>query len=74
MRRYGRRRGIPVKTVPVQRPKAPAMTNAYMPDVGPFMRQYGYTDNLEDILRDIDKLPQNNHFYYEQGDLWRRKP
>ncbi len=72
MRRYGNRRGMPVKTSPVQRPKAPE-TKAYMPDVRAFMRQYGFEENLEDILRGIEKLPNANHFYYEQGDLWQRK-
>ena len=73
MRRYTNRRGGPVKTGPIQSPKA-IVRKAYMPDVEPFMRQYGYKENLEDILRDVDKLPRNNHFYYEQGDLWHGEP
>ncbi len=72
MRRYARRRGVPVKTGPVQRPSAPE-TKAYMPDVRAFMRQYGYEENLEDILRGIEKLPGANQFYYEHGDLWHGK-
>lgn len=72
MRRYGNRRGMPVKTGPSPSPAA-SVGKAYIPDVRPFMRQYGYDENLEDILRGIEKLPNPNHFYYEQGDLWRRK-
>lgn len=73
MRRYGNRRRMPVKTGPAQSPVR-YETKAYVPDVVPFMRQYGYRENLEDILQEIDRLPQKNHFYYEKGDLWRRNP
>ena len=73
MRRTVNRRGMMVSTNPRQDPKMPT-NGAYMPDVRPFMRRYGYNENLEDILREIDRLPRGNHFYYEQGDLWRRNP
>lgn len=46
-------------------------SNAYVPDVRPFMRQYGYGEGLEDILREIGMLPEKNTFYYDSGDLWR---
>lgn len=73
-RRMGRNPGVIRKPL---RPPAPPRAFAgkqYVPDVRPFMRQYGYTEGLEEILAEIDRLQNGTEFYYEQGDLWRKKP
>ena len=62
--------GRPMQTEP---PKSTS-GERYIPDVRPFMRQYGYTEGLEEILSEIDRLRMGGNFYYEQGDLWRKKP
>ncbi len=58
-----RARRMPPRNSAVPRPKP------YVPDVRPFMRQAGYSEGLEEILREIDQMSSKNHFYYERGDL-----
>lgn len=58
------------------RPVPPEVSSgkSYIPDVRPFMRGAGYTEGLEEILAEIDRFQKGGNFYYEQGDLWRKKP
>ena len=59
----------------VARPVPPTRTSGgkYIPDVKPFMRQYGYTEGLEEILAEIDRLRVDGNFYYDREDLWRKR-
>ncbi len=61
---------------PPARPELPKASSGkrYIPDVRPFMRGAGYPEGLEEILAEIDRLQTSGNFYYEQGDLWRKKP
>ena len=76
-RRYGRRLGNQWMRRPqTVSPKPPATFSGkpYIPDVRPFMRQSGYTEGLTEILAEVERIQAGENFYYEQGDLWRKKP
>lgn len=45
----------------------------YIPNVRPFMKSNGYSEGLEEILQEIEGLSSRKNFYYEQGDLWRKR-
>ncbi|MBR5280590.1 MAG: hypothetical protein IKU26_06475 [Clostridia bacterium] len=76
MRRKSRRvQQRPMARREVTRPAPPTRASGekYIPDVRPFMRQYGYTESLEEILADIDRLRVGGNFYYDREDLWRTR-
>ena len=57
-------------------PKPPTTSSGkpYIPDVRPFMRPRGYKEGLAEILAEVERMQMEENFYYEQGDLWRKKP
>ena len=72
-RRYGNQSVRRQQTVPPKPPKTlPA--KPYIPDVRPFMRQGGYREGLVEILAEVERMQTGGNFYYEQGDLWHKKP
>lgn len=79
-RRYGRMNGRMNRNPGLVRKIAPSVPvknrsdHGYIPNVKPFMQSSGYTEGLEEILAEIDRLQVGSNFYYDQGDLWRKKP
>ena len=73
VRRTQNRPEKPLPAVRQETPKTPS-GKGYIPNVRPFMQGAGYTEGLEEILAEIDRLQMGRHFDYEQGDLWRKKP
>lgn len=64
----------PIPPQPPARKEKPVEKNGpYIPNVRPFMKSNGYSEGLEEILREIEGLGNRKNFYYEQGDLWRKR-